>query len=127
MRVAFSILHLLVACAAWSSFHRQLVGGIERPQVRSRENETEKNDRNQIDSEVKYNYELEVHFVQPRRPPHQGVWGGREPPKNKAGGLARRAPPRLHKHDPAEKKPTTSHSVVPALGTRKWGPKPWDT
>ena len=63
MRVAFSILHLLVACAAWSGFHRQLVGGIERPQVRSRENETEKNDRNQIDSEVKYNYELEVHFV----------------------------------------------------------------
>ena len=64
MRIAFSILHLLVACAAWSGFHRQLVGGIERPQVRSRENETEKNDRDQIDSEVKNNYELEVHFVQ---------------------------------------------------------------
>ncbi len=48
---------------------------------RAKQRGSEKIDRNQIDSEVKYNYELEVHFVQGREPPQvkREVWGAAAP------------------------------------------------
>ena len=61
LAVALACVLRWAACGSSAFAYQTLVNDTRRAKQRG----SEKNDSNHIDSEVKYNYELEVHFVHP--------------------------------------------------------------
>ena len=66
LALALARVLLWAACVSSAFAYQTLVNDTRRAKQRG----SEKNDRNQIDFEVKYNHELEVHFVHSPTPPH---------------------------------------------------------